>query len=288
MLNQLKNNKRSFTLLELLVAITIISILATLLSPIASKVLTKAKVILCVSKLKNIAYASKMYYNDYNSLPSDQTGTLRAQLEPYIKNLDIFICPSAPKPYTGDIQPFYVERSDNTVSYAFSIGCPYHRMHGVSVILNHDGSVVLNRSAVVYQDVSSNIVNPGDQITGGTLYFVDGSTVKVKASARVKVIESFWRNDNSLYSIIRADAPVRIQGEVQVSVTPGSKFEVVTPAAIAGVEGTEFNVKVVEDALQYTTEVDVTSGIVTVRSRDKDSETTMLYPGQNKKVNKNK
>ncbi|MBI2447543.1 MAG: type II secretion system protein, partial [Candidatus Omnitrophica bacterium] len=65
MLNQLKKNKKSFTLLEVLIVITVIAIVATILSPVASKVVTKTKVILCVSKLKNIAYASKMYYNDY-------------------------------------------------------------------------------------------------------------------------------------------------------------------------------------------------------------------------------
>lgn len=289
MLNRLRINKRSFTLLELLIIITIISIVATFLSPVASKVVTKAKVILCVSKLKNIAYASKMYYNDYGCLPSDQLDTLSNQLQSYIKDTDIFICPSAPKPYTGDLQLFYVERSDNAVSDVFSIGCPYHRRHGVSVVLNHDGSAVLNRSAGVYRNDPSQIINPGDLITGGTLYFVDGSTAKVKSSARVKVIESFWRNDNRLYSIIRVEAPqVQGQGQVEVHVTPGSKFEVITPAAIAGVEGTEFNVSVTEDASQYVSDVSVDSGIVTVTTRDSNKETVRLYPGQSKNVQRNK
>lgn len=290
MLNRLRRNKRSFTLLELLIIITIIAIVATFLSPVASKVVTKAKVILCVSKLKNIAYASKMYYNDYGCLPSDQLGTLSNQLQSYIKDTDIFICPSAPKPYTGDLQLFYVERSDNDKSDVFSIGCPYHRRHGVSVVLNHDGSAALNRSAGVYHNDPSQIINPGDQITGGTLYFADGSTAKIKNSARVKVIESFWRNsDNRLYSIIRVDAPqAQNQGQVEVQVTPGSKFEVITPAAIAGVEGTEFDVSVTEDASQYISDVSVDSGIVTVTTRDSNKETVRLYPGQNKNVQRNK
>ena len=290
MLSQLKKNKKSFTLLEVLIIITVIAIVATILSPVASKVVTKAKVILCVSKLKNIAYASKMYYNDYGCLPSDQIDTLMGQLQPYIKDTDIFICPSAPKPYTGDLQLFYVERSDNDKSDAFSIGCPYHRNHGVSVVLHHDGSAILNRSAGVYRNTSSEIINPGDEITGGTLYFADGSTAKVKSSARVKVIESFWRNsDNRLYSIIRVDAPqAQNQGQVEVQVTPGSKFEVVTPAAIAGVEGTEFTVKVEEDASQYVADVSVDSGIVTVTTRDLNKETVRLYPGQSKNVKRNK
>ncbi|MBI2447542.1 MAG: FecR domain-containing protein, partial [Candidatus Omnitrophica bacterium] len=217
-------------------------------------------------------------------------GTLSNQLQSYIKDTEIFICPSAPKPYTGDLQLFYVERSDNAVSDVFSIGCPYHRKHGVSVVLNHDGSAVLNRSAGVYRNTPSDIVNPGDQITGGTLYFADGSTARITGSARVKVIESFWRNsDNRLYSIIRIDAPqAQNQGQVEVQVTPGSKFEVVTPATIAGVEGTEFTVTVTEDASQYISDVSVSSGIVTVTTRDSNKETVKLYPGQNKNVKRNK
>ena len=289
MFNQLKKNKKSFTLLEVLIAITVIAIVATILSPVASKVATKAKVILCVSKLKNIAYASKMYYNDYGILPSDQISTLMGQLQPYIKNPDIFICPSAPKPYTGDLQLFYVERSDNDKSDVFSIGCPYHRRHGVSVVLNHDGSAVLNRSAGVYRNTPSEVINPGDKITNGILYFADGSTAEIGNSAKVKVIESFWRSDNRLYSLIRIDAPQgQNEGGVKVSVTPGSKFEVVTPAAIAGVEGTEFETKVKEDELEYTSEVIVNSGIVTVTTRDSNKETVRLYPGQSKRVKRNK
>mgnify|MGYP001594857888 CR=1 FL=1 len=112
----------------------------------------------------------------------------------------------------------------------------------------------------------------------------------VRNSARGKVIESFWRSsDSRLYSIIRVDAPqAQNQGQVEVQVTPGSKFEVVTPAAIAGVEGTEFSVSVSEDALQYVSDVSVDSGIVTVTARASNNETVRLYPGQSKNVRKNK
>ncbi|MBI3009074.1 MAG: type II secretion system protein, partial [Candidatus Omnitrophica bacterium] len=50
MFNQLKKNKKSFTLLEVLIVITVIAIVATFLSPVASKVVAKGKIILCVSK----------------------------------------------------------------------------------------------------------------------------------------------------------------------------------------------------------------------------------------------
>jgi len=55
-----------FTLLELLVAISIISILAALLLPVLSKVGTRAKAIECQSNLAQLQLAWQMYVNDHD------------------------------------------------------------------------------------------------------------------------------------------------------------------------------------------------------------------------------
>ncbi len=111
--------KNGFTLIELLVVIAIIAILAAILFPVFAKAREKARQIACVSNLKQIGTALMMYVQDYDetypSIPwntvsggnyytesncyiynGEYTGSCgyRTQLEPYIKNGNVFKCPS--------------------------------------------------------------------------------------------------------------------------------------------------------------------------------------------------
>jgi len=100
---------RGFTLIELLVVIAIIAILAAILFPVFARAREKARQASCQSNLKQLALAYIMYSNDYEErFPTDwvtQLGgtpwtdryTWRAMIFPYVKNLQVFNCPSAPE-----------------------------------------------------------------------------------------------------------------------------------------------------------------------------------------------
>jgi prepilin-type N-terminal cleavage/methylation domain-containing protein/prepilin-type processing-associated H-X9-DG protein len=104
-------NRRTtgFTLIELLVVIAIIAILAAILFPVFARAREKARQTSCLSNLKQIGLAEKMYEQDYDEV----TGTYIQNapsgvgtdyswidiLEPYTKNTQIFTCPSNDQEY---------------------------------------------------------------------------------------------------------------------------------------------------------------------------------------------
>ncbi len=91
---------RGFTLIELLVVIAIIAILAAILFPVFARAREKSRQTACLSNLKQLSLGVLMYAQDYDGrlIPSrDNTNKLiwPAYLEPYVKNTQVFICPSA-------------------------------------------------------------------------------------------------------------------------------------------------------------------------------------------------
>ena len=103
-----KCRTRGFTLIELLVVIAIIAILAAILFPVFAQARESARMSSCLSNMKQLGLALRMYAQDYDETYSNvrltdgpggrlDTGIVWMNVvQPYIKNKGIFGCPANP------------------------------------------------------------------------------------------------------------------------------------------------------------------------------------------------
>ncbi len=111
---QTSSVQRGFTLIELLVVIAIVAILAAILFPVFSQAREKARQAACLSHQRQIGLGAQMYAQDYDEvLPRNayadpprvpegphfvncSTPRWMDVIQPYIKNVQMFNCPSDP------------------------------------------------------------------------------------------------------------------------------------------------------------------------------------------------
>ena len=87
--------RKGFTLIELLVVIAIIAILAAILFPVFAQAREKARTASCLNNQKQISLGIMQYTQDYDeTFPSIDSGVLTQNIQPYLKNMQVFICPS--------------------------------------------------------------------------------------------------------------------------------------------------------------------------------------------------
>ncbi len=110
MASEVKSRVTGFTLIELLVVIAIIAILAAILFPVFSRAREKAYQSGCLSNMRQMGLAAKMYAQDYDErwvptgywLP-DGSGVIwwHMNLVPYIKlgGPETFVCPALGRHY---------------------------------------------------------------------------------------------------------------------------------------------------------------------------------------------
>jgi prepilin-type N-terminal cleavage/methylation domain-containing protein len=99
---------RAFTLIELLVVIAIIAILAAILFPVFAQAREKARGAACLSNVKQLGLSLQMYAQDFDETLPNHVGDAAnflapnapqnwaRAMSPYVKNTQIYSCPSAP------------------------------------------------------------------------------------------------------------------------------------------------------------------------------------------------
>ncbi len=96
---RLASAESAFTLIELLVVIAIIAILAAMLLPVLSKAKERARAINCMSNLRQLGLAAKLYLNDFEGQYPPRSETDRwpnAFYKYYGKSVKMLLCASEP------------------------------------------------------------------------------------------------------------------------------------------------------------------------------------------------
>lgn len=265
-----------YTLLQLLAAMGIIALLMALAIKSYMIARSAAMANACASKMKLLAMDLERYHTEYRRYPA----LLQQLYPDYAKGADAFHCPEDNRPGALTYADFYVLRSQGEKDGGrLLLSCPFHRDagKGVEVFFSGAGDSERDKTCVAKltdgggrvsvlsyeaerpdnQEPTSDAfwakaitavpnmdVGPGDWLrvpAGGTatLLFKDNSQAQITGPAETMVVDAFRRsleNSKSVYYTVLRLA----RGTIYNIVTPGSKYEVVTPTGTAGAKGTEY------------------------------------------------
>ncbi len=124
--------RAGFTLIELVVVISIILILAAMLLPVFERALRSAEATNCLMNLRNIGYAAQLYAGDYDGcLPpalveipsSTRKNCWDVLLLPYLRCPEIYLCPADESPTEG---PAYT----NSIKHSYGINLDVAMING--------------------------------------------------------------------------------------------------------------------------------------------------------------
>ena len=119
-----------FTLIELLVVIAIIAILAAILFPVFARAREKALANSCLSNVKQLTLGLLMYASDWDNypppvmVPATNAGkpSWKAVIYPYVKNVDIYSCPSRRHGPMPNQVPKYEKAPGTTIGFRWAYG----------------------------------------------------------------------------------------------------------------------------------------------------------------------
>jgi prepilin-type N-terminal cleavage/methylation domain-containing protein/prepilin-type processing-associated H-X9-DG protein len=132
--------RRGFTLIELLVVIAIIAILAAMLFPVFLRAKARAQQAACLSNVRQLALAFSRYCDDHHgrftpyaqNIPGGHLSTewvyWMENIQPYVRNKNVFICPARPK---GTFSMYWLGYGLNY----YYLGSPYVGQPGYNGIM---------------------------------------------------------------------------------------------------------------------------------------------------------
>lgn len=188
------HHRRAFTLVELLVAISIIAALAALIFPVFSAARGRARQATCVSNERQLGEAMLLYAHDYDErypLAMTRQYPWTYCVKPYIRSEDVYRCPTWNNPslFTG-FSTLNGESIPAQVSYIYNIN-----MGGlfISPAIHRPNTQAVNRTM-------AEVERPA-----GTVMLTDGAT-----TATVDAPPSQWKQKSyfALISVLLADAAV--------------------------------------------------------------------------------
>ena len=174
--------KRGFTLIELLVVIAIIAILAAILFPVFARAKEKARQTSCLNNIKQLGLATLQYVTDYDqhfppAINYGSSGYVHGDgtigsivfwydlVYPYVKNVQIFRCPSSPEKNTWTMTQY--SKANYGVNYLRSLTRGGNGLFRISATRIQIGDVRNPAQCITYTDASNYYVY--------TIYYTGGA-----------------------------------------------------------------------------------------------------------------
>lgn len=170
-MNKHCRRQTGFTLIELLVVIAIIAILASILFPVFGRAREKARTISCLSNLKQLGTALTMYRQDADERGPQDTclggayqlnGDPLFKLLPYVKNTQMYICPSDPlsRAATAGTTDTCLQHNSGNVNWkSYAVNGQVLGINGANNGL-HEAQVEETSSFIIAADDTSNPIAP--------------------------------------------------------------------------------------------------------------------------------
>lgn len=201
------NTKNGFTLIELLVVIAIIAILAAILFPVFAQARENARRASCQSNEKQLAYAALQYTQDYDEKlfgfytgPAASQVTWMNRLQPYMKSIQIFKCPSETEAtIVGGITSANTSYCYNNLFLSDSANTASAGGVALAAITNVAETVMFGETTNNVPPATRYTCNPtgsnkpqAPHMEGGNFAFVDGHVKWQKRPGPVYINQALW------------------------------------------------------------------------------------------------